>query len=78
MATVARAWLQQDTALQRRFRALLKCDQPSIEAWMLFFIALHDLWKFDARFQAKVPDAAAQLSRHRWLRNRMSAWILLF
>ena len=61
VATVARAWLRRDSALLRRFCSLLDRDRLHVEAWLLFFVALHDLGKFDARFQAKVPDAAAEL-----------------
>ena len=61
VAIVTRIRWQRDTALLRRFCTLLKCDELRAEAWLLFFIALHDLGKFDARFQAKAPDAAAEL-----------------
>lgn len=34
-------------------------DQARLRAWVVFFVALHDLGKFDIRFQLKAPDAMA-------------------
>ena len=34
-----------------------KRAERSLRAWVLFYIALHDLGKFDLRFQLKAPDA---------------------
>jgi len=54
--SVARAF----QALRGRFMAAFP-DAPEshLRAWVLFFIALHDLGKADIRFQLKAPEALA-------------------
>lgn len=58
VAAVADAWWQQDQALQALFCRASDSKPEVLRAWLCFFIALHDLGKFDARFQWKAPEAA--------------------
>lgn len=63
VAAVAASWWDASVALQAKFRAAFACTEKSahedIRAWVLFFIALHDLGKFDLRFQLKAPETLA-------------------
>lgn len=62
VAAVATSWWDTCTSLQRNFSAAFACEPPQaqqLRAWVLFFVALHDLGKFDLRFQLKAPDAIA-------------------
>jgi CRISPR-associated endonuclease/helicase Cas3 len=62
VAAVAATWLDTCPPLQRNFSAAFACDTsqaPQLRAWVLFFVALHDLGKFDLRFQLKALDAVA-------------------
>jgi len=61
VVAVANCWWQQDKALQRLFMQTSEEDPAKLRAWLLFFTALHDLGKFDVRFQWKAPDAARVL-----------------
>ncbi|MGB5082484.1 MAG: CRISPR-associated helicase/endonuclease Cas3, partial [Burkholderiales bacterium] len=63
VAAVAGAWWDTSPVIPRSFLAAF--DQPDsatrrLRAWMLFFVALHDLGKFDVRFQLKAEDALRQ------------------
>ncbi len=62
VAAVAWQWLYKSSAL----RAGMQAQAPgkgieAVRAWVLFFIALHDLGKFDIRFQCKAPDVLQRL-----------------
>ena len=63
VVAVAGSWWDASVALQAKFRAAFACTEKSarddIRAWVLFFIALHDLGKFDLRFQLKAPETLA-------------------
>lgn len=60
VAVVAAAWWDACPALRGRFHATFPNEpEDRLRAWMLFFIALHDLGKADVRFQLKAPDALA-------------------
>lgn len=62
VAAVACAWWDTSTAIRRISLASFNCSESSqgqLRAWVLFFIALHDLGKFDLRFQLKAPEALA-------------------
>lgn len=62
VAAVASAWWDASTAIRRNCLASFKYhdfDQRQLRAWVMFFIALHDLGKFDLRFQLKAPEALA-------------------
>lgn len=62
VAAVAASWWEASPAIQRTFLAAFnrtQFQQSQLRAWVLFFTALHDLGKFDVRFQLKAPDALA-------------------
>jgi len=42
--------------LRQRFASALHCSEQKVQAWTLFFIALHDYGKLDVRFQRKAPE----------------------
>jgi len=64
VAAVATAWWDACPALRGRFLAAFPATQEqALRAWVLFFIALHDLGKADIRFQLKAPDALAEAWR---------------
>lgn len=60
VAAVAACWWDENPALRERFRLAFACadeDLKRLRAWVLFFVALHDLGKFDVRFQLKAIEA---------------------
>ncbi len=60
VSAVAACWWDENPALRERFRLAFSCvdaDLHHLRAWVLFFVALHDLGKFDVRFQLKAPEA---------------------
>lgn len=62
VAAVAANWWDHSPALRSKFQLVIACtadDMLRLRAWVLFFVALHDLGKFDVRFQLKAPDALA-------------------
>jgi CRISPR-associated endonuclease/helicase Cas3 len=60
VAAVALAWWEASPTVRRTFAAAFNCsDVQHVRAWVVFFIAQHDLGKFDVRFQLKAPDALA-------------------
>lgn len=63
IAAVAAAWWSSNPNLRRQFKALVDCEigEAQLRAWVLFFVALHDLGKFDVRFQMKSAQALAAL-----------------
>lgn len=66
VAAVAAAWWDASPSLQRNFLTAFACATPQsqqLRAWMQFFVALHDLGKFDLRFQLKALDAIAMAWR---------------
>lgn len=59
VAAVAASWWDAAPAMQRIFEAAFN-EAPSrqtLRGWALFFVALHDIGKFDLRFQLKSVDA---------------------
>lgn len=63
VAAVAAHWLKADEALMRSFlRSGDGIEEHILKAWVLFFVALHDLGKFDIRFQLKARDVALNLN----------------
>jgi len=63
VAAVAACWWGASPGLQMRFALAFKTDDLNVlRAWVLFFVALHDLGKFDIRFQLKAPRAL----EHAW------------
>lgn len=60
VAAVAAAWWDACPALRSKFLAAFpSTPESTLRGWMLFFVALHDLGKFDLRFQLKALDALA-------------------
>ncbi|MEW5792023.1 MAG: CRISPR-associated helicase/endonuclease Cas3 [Pseudomonadota bacterium] len=61
VAAVAQVWWETDPALARCFSTAFGAEDEAararLKAWVLFFIAVHDLGKFDIRFQLKALDA---------------------
>lgn len=55
---VGMMWLEQDNALRARIACSIGIhkDDKQIDSIVSFFLALHDLGKFDIRFQSKVPE----------------------
>ena len=56
VAAVAAYWWDNSTSLRHAFCTTQQYSEVQIRAWVLFFIALHDLGKFDIRFQCKAVD----------------------
>ena len=60
VAAVAAAWWDTSSVIRRISLAALEWPEQKanqLRAWVLFFIALHDLGKFDVRFQLKAQEA---------------------
>ncbi len=69
VAAVAAAWWDQSLAIRHAFTSAFKVEKKhasQLRAWILFFVALHDIGKFDVRFQLKsketLPKCWPQLS----------------
>jgi len=59
VAAVAAAWWDQSLAIRHAFASAFgvrKKDAGQLRAWVLFFTALHDIGKFDVRFQMKSKE----------------------
>ncbi|MGK2941308.1 MAG: CRISPR-associated helicase/endonuclease Cas3 [Immundisolibacter sp.] len=65
VAAVACAWWESCASLRGNFAMAFPAepDKERLRAWVLFFVALHDLGKFDLRFQLKALDALAAAGR---------------
>lgn len=61
VASVASLWWDASTRIRKMMCALVDGSEVKVRAWLLFFIALHDLGKWDVRFQLKVPQVWRQL-----------------
>ena len=61
VAAVADIWLTESRTLLKQITAGLKTTQPEAKQIMLFYILLHDLGKFDARFQNFREDIRRKL-----------------
>lgn len=62
VAAVAASWWDGCQALRTKFLAAFASTPEQIaqlRGWVLFFVALHDLGKFDVRFQLKAAEALA-------------------
>lgn len=58
VSSVAVAWWDASPTIQRTFLASFNYpDSQQLRAWVTSFVALHDLGKFDVRFQLKAPEA---------------------
>lgn len=61
VAAVAHTWWQQSKVIHERFVVESGLPEKEVFAWVMFFIALHDLGKLDVRFQLKARDIALLL-----------------
>jgi len=61
VVAVADIWLQKSAVLLNQISYQTGLSKEQSKAVVLFFIALHDLGKFDARFQNFVPDLRIKL-----------------
>ena len=62
VAAVAASWWDASSVVRRISFASFNwpdTKEKQLRAWVLLFTALHDLGKFDVRFQLKAPDALA-------------------
>jgi CRISPR-associated endonuclease/helicase Cas3 len=62
VAGVAASWWDASPTIRHKFLYAFNSPIPEerpVRAWVLFFVALHDLGKFDVRFQLKAPEALA-------------------
>ncbi len=88
VSAVGRHWLQASQVIRDRFTCMTEVDPEQAIAWALFFIALHDLGKFDIRFQIKVewlwrklngdsasPLLSASLGHHYWHGEYAAYWL---
>ena len=63
VTAVAAHWWAKSPALRRRLCHETRLGEEATRAWVLFFVALHDLGKFDIRFQLKAPTVLAALQQ---------------
>ena len=61
VAAVARVWLKLSPSLLQKFSFQTGLSFEQTQAWVLFFVALHDLGKFDIRFQLKAPHVCERI-----------------
>ncbi len=61
VAAVGAVWLQQDAVIKRLFESGQEQNEDICRAWVLFFLALHDVGKIDIRFQLKAPEVLLRL-----------------
>ncbi|RLB91582.1 MAG: CRISPR-associated helicase/endonuclease Cas3 [Deltaproteobacteria bacterium] len=61
VAAVASVWWDASPATRRGFCQDVSFTENQVRAWVLFFIALHDYGKFDARFQIRVKPVWRKL-----------------
>ncbi len=88
VVAVAKCWLRASPLLRARFAAMTGLEVEQAIAWLLFFIAIHDLGKFDIRFQLKalwawkrlcagmnLPTPDATISHHYWHGEYAAYWV---
>ncbi len=61
VVAVADVWLQKSPVLLNQISQQIGQSREATKAIVLFYIALHDLGKFDARFQEFVPELRVKL-----------------
>lgn len=61
VAAVADVWLSESRTLLKQIALQINCSEGEARSIVLFFILLHDLGKFDARFQNFVEPIRVQL-----------------
>ena len=62
VTAVAAYWWDHNPVIRKRFMTDETQSEQQVRAWVLFFIALHDLGKFDIRFQCKADGVWLQLN----------------
>ena len=67
VAAVANQWWLHSSSLRHQFTQAMQVDENTAYAWLIFFIALHDLGKLDIRFQMKASKAIRQLQLENYL-----------
>jgi CRISPR-associated endonuclease/helicase Cas3 len=66
VTAVAAVWLDESSTLLNQMADQLNLDKTEAKKIILFFILLHDLGKFDARFQNFREDIRQQLQGSEW------------
>lgn len=62
VAAVAICWWRHSKSLRQQFTHVMQVQDDALAyAWVMFFVALHDLGKIDIRFQCKAWKTAVQL-----------------
>ena len=61
VAAVAKVWLRLSPSLLQKFSLQAGLPPEQTQAWVLFFVALHDLGKFDIRFQLKASHVCSRI-----------------
>ena len=61
VVAVADIWLQKSAVLLNQISQQIELNKDKSKSIVLFFIALHDLGKFDARFQNFIPELRIKL-----------------
>ena len=61
VAAVADIWLTESRTLLKQIAIQINCLESDAKAIILFYVLLHDLGKFDARFQNYVEEIRVQL-----------------
>lgn len=60
VVAVADQWWENSPSIRRSFSHETGLSEEQAHAWVMFFVALHDLGKFDVRFQMKNLDLAKE------------------
>ena len=66
VAAVAAVWLEESTTLLTQIASHLNIEEERAKRIVLFFILLHDLGKFDSRFQNFCEDIRLILQGDAW------------
>ncbi len=61
VAAVACEWWQQSKVIRQCFSSRTGTPEQKTFAWLMFFVGLHDLGKFDVRFQLKAESVTRYL-----------------
>jgi CRISPR-associated endonuclease/helicase Cas3 len=61
VAAVGHHWWHTSSSLRDQLIRQLGLPEKHAYSWFMFFLCLHDLGKFDIRFQVKAPDVCGQL-----------------
>ncbi|NRA72462.1 MAG: CRISPR-associated endonuclease Cas3'', partial [Gammaproteobacteria bacterium] len=67
VAAVADIWLQESNTILNQISSSLACSPDQAKKIVLFFVLLHDLGKFDARFQNFRKDIRQLLQGDKWV-----------